>query len=271
MDALQEARVWQTGVWDKISDVYLREIDARFAPVVSHTIKRADLHSGEVVLDIGTGTGAAALEASQLVGPNGRVLGIDISPDMLILARRRAQASGAHNIESREGRAEEIPAADVSCDAVCASLCFQYVIDRATAAVECARVLKRSGRFVAAVWAGPDECDIVRFQATAGRFAPPPPVPGVGPGALADPTPFLEQLREAGIEARVETEVILFAFPNFDLAWEVLAGVTTASSRLKIWLNASPSSRIRRSLCGNCPRKSATEQDSAVTLAALWV
>src|SRR5215213_4240152 len=73
-----------------------------------------------------------------------------------------------------------------------------------------ARVLRPGGRLVAAVWAGPEQCDIVRFQQIAGSFAPPPPVPGVGPGALADPSPFLAQLEAAGIDARVETEILGF-------------------------------------------------------------
>ena len=81
---------------------------------------------------------------------------------------------------------------------------------------------------IAAVWGGPDECDIVLFQQTAGRFAGPPPVPGVGPGALADPTLFLQQLADAGIEAHVEAEVLGFDFPDFLSAWTALAGVTTA-------------------------------------------
>lgn len=103
-----------------------------------------------------------------------------------------------------------------------------YVISRAAAAQQIARVLRPGGRFVAAVWAGPEQCDIVRFQQTAGRFAPTPPVSGVGPGALADPTPFLAQLAEAGIDAYVETETLGFDFADFTSAWEVLAKVTTA-------------------------------------------
>ena len=53
-------------------------------------------------------------------------------------------------------------------------------------------------------------------------------MPGVGPGALADPTSFVGQLADVGITARVETEELGFDFPDFELAWEVLAGVTTA-------------------------------------------
>lgn len=89
-------------------------------------------------------------------------------------------------------------------------------------------MLRPGGRLVAAVWAGKDACDIVLFQQTAGSFAPAPPVAGVGPGALADRQPFLDELADAGIDARVDVDVLGFEFPNFELAWEVLAGVTTA-------------------------------------------
>ncbi|HYN69563.1 MAG TPA: hypothetical protein VEX41_05075, partial [Candidatus Eisenbacteria bacterium] len=79
------------------------------------------------------------------------------------------------------------------------------------------------------VWAGPDQCDIVKFQQTAGSFAPPPPVPGVGPGAMADTKPFLDALDASGLKAWVETEALGFTFDTFESAWDVLSGVTTAS------------------------------------------
>ncbi len=63
----------------------------------------------------------------------------------------------------------------------------------------------------------------------AGSFAATPPVSGVGPGVLADPSPFLEQLSESGLEPRVETETLGFDVDNFTLAWDVFAGVTTAT------------------------------------------
>ena len=212
-----------------MSDVYIREIDERFAPVVAHMIKRTEIEPGDRILDIGSGTGSVALEAGRHVGVRGSVRGIDISAQMLAIARRRAADAGLSNVSFVEGRAEEIPADAREFDAICSSLCFQYVIDRAAAARECARVLKPGGRFVAAVWGGPDDTDIVRFQATAGRFAPSPPVEGVGPGALAEANPLVADLRDAGIDARVEEEVTMFEFPTFAAAWEALAGVTTAS------------------------------------------
>ena len=222
-------RAWQVGVWDRISQIYLREVDRRFVPVVEQVIRRAVLRPGNSVLDLGTGTGAVAFKAAPIVGQSGRVTGADISTDMLNLAQERAADLGHANVDFREGGAEAIPAEDVSFDAVLASLSLMYVIDRAAVARECARVLRPGGRFVAAVWARPEECDIVLFQQTAGRFAPAPPVPGVGPGALADTAPFISQLVEAGIDASVEVESLGFDFDDFASAWEVLAGVTTAA------------------------------------------
>ena len=224
----REGLEWQIGVWDRISQLYLHEVDSRFAPVVENVIRRGGLKPGQQVLDLGTGTGAVAIHAARLVGPAGKVTGVDISPEMLVLARGRVVDLGLKNVEFCEGRAEAIPAEDGTFDVLLASLILMYVIDRGAAAREIARVLRPGGRFIAAVWAAPDQCDIVLFQQTAGRFAPPPPVPGVGPGALADPSGFLAQLADAGIHARVETEELGFDFDDFELAWEVLAGVTTA-------------------------------------------
>ena len=184
MDSEQEGLKWQVGVWDRISPIYLRAVDNRFTGVVDAVIRRAALQSVQQVLDLGTGTGSVAIKAASLVMPGGNVTAVDISPEMLDLARQRSASLGLSNIEFLEGRAEELPAPSGRFDAVLASLSLMYVIDRAAAAREIARVLRPWGRFVAAVWGGPEEADIVLFQQTAGSFAPAPPLPGVGPGAL---------------------------------------------------------------------------------------
>jgi SAM-dependent methyltransferase len=224
----REARAWQTDVWDRMSDVYWREIDQRFAPVVARLIDRSALQTGEHVLDLGTGTGSVARHAASIVGSGGTVTGTDISPQMLTRARRISEQAGLRDITFLEGAAEAVPLDDSSVDAVLSNLVMMYVIDRAIAARQIARVLKPGGRFIAAVWAGPEECDIVLFQQTAGRFAAPPPIAGVGPGALADPSALLQQLAAAGISAHVETETLEFDFPDFASAWDTLAGVTAA-------------------------------------------
>jgi SAM-dependent methyltransferase len=226
--AEQEGLEWQTGIWDRMAETYLREIDVRFAPVVERVLVRAGLRPGELVLDLGSGTGSVAVRAAGLVAPGGEVLGVDPSAEMIAIAEQRAAASGLRGVTFRQGRGERIPADDGSFNVVLASLSLMYAIDRGATAREIARVLRPEGRLVAAVWAAAEECDIVRFQQIAGRFAPAPPVAGVGPGSLADPSPFFRELAKSGIEARAERETLGFSFPNFDLAWEVLAGVTTA-------------------------------------------
>jgi len=228
-DSDNEGLAWQTGVWDKMSDVYQDDVDRRFVPVVDGVIGRAQIAPGDHVLDLGTGTGSVALRSASIVGNEGRVVGNDISQDMLRIATQKANELHLTNIGFQEGRAESIPAEDSSFDVVLASLSLMYVIDREAAAREIGRVLRTGGRFVAAVWAAPDECDIVLFQQTAGSFAPPPPVPGVGPGAMADANEFIGQLSVSGIQARVEGQMLSFEFDDFESAWDVLAGVTTAS------------------------------------------
>jgi len=250
----QQALAWQVGVWNGISEIYLREIDRRFAPVVDVVMTRAALSPGERVLDLGTGTGAVAERAAEVVGPGGHVVGLDISLQMLASARARVVARGWTHVTLQEGRAEAIPADDSSFDVVLASLSLMYVIDREAAAREIARVLRPNGRLVAAVWAGPDECDIVRFQQTAGSFAGPPPVPGVGPGALADPHIFLQQLAAAGIEARAESEVLGFEIDSFALAWDALARVTTAHLAPELQANAKEVVRAAMYPLGDGPR-----------------
>jgi enediyne biosynthesis protein CalE5 len=227
-DSDRAGLAWQTEVWNRMSDVYLREIDRRFVPVIEQVIARAGLRPGEQALDIGAGTGSVALRAAALVAPGGRITGIDISSEMLALARRRADELGLDDISFREGRAEAIPADDDAFDVALASLSLMYVIDRGAAAREIARVIRPGGRLVAAVWAGPEQCDIARFQQIVSSFAPTPPVPGVSPWALADPTPFLAQLTDAGIDARVETVTLEISFDDFASVWESLAGVTVA-------------------------------------------
>ncbi len=227
-EAHDEALKWQVGVWDRISLTYLREVDARFTPVIDGVIRRAELKPGERVLDLGTGTGSVAIKAASSIVPNGIVTAVDISPEMLAIARQRSASTGLTNVSFQLGRAEEIPVPSAQFDVVLASLSLMYVIDRDLAARELARVLHPGGRLAGAVWGGPEEADIVLLQQTAGSFAPKPPVTGVGPGALADPSEFLVQLERAGIRACVESETTRFSFGDFSSAWDVLAGVTTS-------------------------------------------
>ena len=133
VDNRTEGFAWQLRVWDRMADVYQREIDMRFSPVIDQVLKLANLQPGETVLDLGTGTGAIAILAATQVGTTGRVNAIDISPEMLTRAAERLQTLQLTNVDLAEGRAEALPTDEGSVDAVIASLSLMYVIDRSSA------------------------------------------------------------------------------------------------------------------------------------------
>lgn len=219
---------WQVRVWDSMMPVYVEEVDRRFIPVLDHLMVRAKLQRGHRLLDVGTGTGAVVLRAAPLTAP-GEVVGVDISPLMLEVSEQRAMKANLGNTRFIEGQVEDLPVEDDSFDRVTASLSLMYSLDRAQAAKSMARVLKPGGTLVAAFWSGPETNDIVKFQMMAGKFAPKPPVAGVGPGAMANGQEFVDHLEAAGLKATRETEMPGFCFDTFEDAWEVLVGVTTVN------------------------------------------
>ncbi|KAB2948971.1 MAG: arsenite methyltransferase [Thermoanaerobaculia bacterium] len=103
---------------------------------------------GETVLDLGSGAGIDAFLAARAVGEGGRVIGVDMTPEMLARARAAAERHGFANVEFREGRLEALPVADASIDAVTSNCVINLVPDKAAVFREVARVLKPGGRLV---------------------------------------------------------------------------------------------------------------------------
>ena len=106
----------------------------------------AELREGEVVLDLGSGGGIDVLLSAQRVGPTGFVYGLDMTDDMLELARRNAAAAGAANVEFRKGHIESIPLDDASVDVVISNCVINLAADKAAVFREIARVLRPGGR-----------------------------------------------------------------------------------------------------------------------------
>lgn len=115
----------------------------QWGPVVSDA---AGVALGQTVLDVACGTGALALAAVTLVGPEGRVVGLDANPEMLAVARRKSAV-----IDWRQGVAESLPFDDASFDAVISQFGFMFFDDRVRALSEMMRVLKPRGRLAVAV------------------------------------------------------------------------------------------------------------------------
>jgi len=106
----------------------------------------ASLRPGEVVVDLGAGGGFDAFLAARAVGPTGRVLGVDMSADMIALARQNATKHGAANVEFRLGEIEHLPVEDATADVVISNCVINLAPDKRAVYADALRVLKPGGR-----------------------------------------------------------------------------------------------------------------------------
>jgi arsenite methyltransferase len=113
---------------------------------VANPFSLGRLEPGEHVLDVGSGAGTDSLVAAQMVGPEGRVTGIDMTPEMLDQARQGAAAMKAANVEFVEGEVERLPFADASFDVVISNGVIDLVPDKDAVFREIFRVLEPGGR-----------------------------------------------------------------------------------------------------------------------------
>ena len=154
----------------------------------------ADLHEGEVVLDLGSGGGIDVILSAKRVGPTGLAYGLDMTDEMLDLARRNAEEAGMRNVIFLKGVVEDVPLPAASVDVVISNCVINLSTDKAAVLTEMARVLKPGGRIgvsdvVAEDRLSPDE------RAERGGYV----------GCIAGALSKLEY--EAGLEAAGLTDV----------------------------------------------------------------
>ncbi|MBT8193995.1 MAG: arsenite methyltransferase [Acidimicrobiia bacterium] len=107
-----------------------------------------DINRGNTVLDLGSGAGVDVFRAAGLVGETGRVIGVDMTQDMIDLARRNAEKGGFWNVEFRFGEIEQLPIEDGSVDVILSNCVINLVPDKRRAFAEMHRVLGVGGRFI---------------------------------------------------------------------------------------------------------------------------
>jgi SAM-dependent methyltransferase len=106
----------------------------------------ADLKAGEVVVDLGSGAGFDCFLAGRAVGPSGRVIGVDMTPEMVASARENARKAGLDNVEFRLGEIEHLPIADASADVIISNCVINLSPDKPAVFRDAFRVLKSGGR-----------------------------------------------------------------------------------------------------------------------------
>jgi arsenite methyltransferase len=127
----------------------------------------ADLADGDIVLDLGSGGGIDVILSARRVAPTGKAYGLDMTDEMLDLARRNAAEAGITNVEFLKGRIESIPLPDAAVDVVISNCVINLSTDKAAVLREVGRVLRPGGRFaVSDVVADPDMDEATRADMT---------------------------------------------------------------------------------------------------------
>jgi arsenite methyltransferase len=153
----------------------------------------AELNEGETVLDLGSGGGIDVLLSARRVGPTGQAYGLDMTDEMLGLARANQRQAGVDNVEFLKGTIEEIPLPDESVDVIISNCVINLSADKAAVFREAARVLRRGGRFaVTDIVADPDIDEETRRDMAQWT--------GCVAGALTEEE-FRAGLESAGLEA----------------------------------------------------------------------
>jgi ubiquinone/menaquinone biosynthesis C-methylase UbiE len=209
--------------WDSCAETYDRCLTPAFTPIARELISLVGLHSGQRVLDVATGGGLVALLAASLVGPEGRVLGVDLAETMVALARNRAGEEDVHNAEFSAMDAENLDLPPEYFDAVLCSLGLMLFPQPERALGEMHRVLKAGGSVAVAVF---DRGSKVALRALIEPFVPlMPPPPQRGPSIFGyGPSEVLaEALQGAGFsDVATEQNTHVLTFNDTEGVWEMI-------------------------------------------------
>jgi SAM-dependent methyltransferase len=206
--------------WEKHRDT-IRQL---FSPVTGALAADAHVAPGDTVLDIATGPGEPALSIAALVGPAGKVVGIDPVTGMVEAARRAAQRLTLNNAQFEIASADRLPFSDAAFDAIVSRFGAMFFPSPVGAVHEMLRVLKRGRRLALAVWHTPETNPFLSIlQQVVARYDDSPPDPSV-PDAyrFAEPGKLRDILREGGacdaaerlFEFKIEAPVAVEDFWN---------------------------------------------------------
>jgi ubiquinone/menaquinone biosynthesis C-methylase UbiE len=226
MTTLDDARARAAAAYNAAADTYDDPANTFWARFGRRTIERPGFRPGDRVLDVCCGSGASALPAAEAVGPRGSVLGIDLSGNLLDLARAKARSRGLQNVEFRAGDMMDPRVPDSHFDAVVCVFGIFFVPDMPAAVGVLWRALRPGGRLAITTW-GP------RFLEPANaafwssiREVRPELYKGFNPwDRICNPSAVDAMLREAGVTgAEVVAEAGEHAIPSPEAWWAAVLG-----------------------------------------------
>jgi arsenite methyltransferase len=184
--------LWGGGLYDEDSRQLVPETAVSASLGCGVPTAVAELRDGETVLDLGSGAGADVLISARRVAPSGRAIGLDMTDEMLALARANAAEAGVENVEFVKGYLEDMPLEDASVDVVISNCVINLSGDKPQVLREAARVLRPGGRFaISDVIADPNMDDATKADMAAWT--------GCIAGALTEEE-FRRELEASGLE-----------------------------------------------------------------------
>lgn len=239
-------------VWEAVAagwDRHHEELARHGRPVTRRIMELADVGQGEQVLELAAGLGDLSLQLAEQVGPTGRVICSDASPNMLAAARRRADSTSPLSFQVLD--AHQLDLDDDSVDVIVCKMGLMLLRDPPRAASECRRVLRPGGRLVAATW-GPLEHNvwITTFGAAMLTHGHAPPADPTGPGgmfSLSSAAALAALLSTAGFTAvEVETVDVPQQAASFDEYWSLRTATSGPLTLTLGTLDESEVAAIRR-------------------------
>jgi ubiquinone/menaquinone biosynthesis C-methylase UbiE len=225
---------------------YGKDMFKWLAPVSDQLIRSAGIRIGQTVLDVATGTGQPALTIAKIIGPNGKVIGVDLSPEMLEVAKEEAASQGLTNAVAFQVVKDESLSifSDNTFDSVVCRNGLMFMPDPVKALKAFLRVLKPGGKASVTVWGSPDKSPVMgALMNTLSKHVPDmkQPAPGTPGGPFSIPS--IDMLRDYFLKAgfsdfNAEKNEVTVA--QTDTAEEFWQGMTEVTGFLVILLSNLP-------------------------------
>jgi SAM-dependent methyltransferase len=208
--------------WDLCAGSYEKCLTRPFAAFSRGLVELARLRSGQRVLDVATGNGLAAFVAAEVVGPEGRVVGIDLSPTMIELARNRSSAQPPSHVEFLTMDAERLDFPDGSFDTALCALGLMLFPQPEVALSEMRRVLKADATMAISVFGRGSRVALRALMEPFIPLMPPPPQRGPSIFGFGQSEVLKEALDRAGFsEVTVEEQTHVLEFETPGGVWDI--------------------------------------------------